>query len=77
MVSVISGHGLSKQQEKLAGINRALGVERRATEYAARHEERLIEELCLPLASALYINVPDAVKSVAWHTKEIARKLSG
>lgn len=55
----------------------ALGVERRATEYATRHEERLIEGLCLPPASALYITVLDAVKSIAWHTKEIARKLSG
>ena len=54
-----------------------LGVERRATEYATRHEERLIEGVCLPLASALYITVLDAVKSIAWHTKEIARKLRG
>jgi len=55
----------------------AQGVERRATEYATRHEERLIEGVCLPLASALYINVLDAVKSIAWHAKEIARKLMG
>ena len=55
----------------------ALGVERRATEYATQHEERLIEGVCLPLASALYITVLDAVKSIAWHAKEIARKLAG
>ena len=55
----------------------AAGVERRATEYATRHEERLIEGICLPLASALYINMLDAIKNVAWHAKEIARKLAG
>lgn len=51
------------------------GIVKRATEYATLHEERLIEGLCLPVASSLYINMLDAIKSIAWHAKEIAVKL--
>lgn len=49
----------------------------RATGYATLHEERLIEGLCLPVASSLYINMLDAVKDIAWHSKEIALKIAG
>ncbi|MFN3479718.1 MAG: hypothetical protein ACK415_04950 [Thermodesulfovibrionales bacterium] len=52
------------------------GIVRRATDYATQHEERLIEGLCLPKASALYINILDVIKSIAWHCKEIANKLA-
>lgn len=52
------------------------GIERRATDYATQHEERLIEGLCLPKASALYINILDVIKNIAWHCKEIANKLA-
>lgn len=52
------------------------GIVRRATDYATQHEERLIEGLCLPKASALYINILDAIKNIAWHCKEIANKLA-
>lgn len=51
------------------------GITRRAIEYATLHEERLVEGLCLPVASSLYINMLDAVKDIAWHAKEIAVKL--
>lgn len=51
------------------------GIVKRATEYATLHEERLIEGLCLPVASSLYINMLDAIKNIAWHAKEIATKL--
>jgi Na+/phosphate symporter len=51
------------------------GIIKRATEYATLHEDRLIEGLCLPVASSLYINMLDAVKNIAWHAKEIAAKL--
>ena len=51
------------------------GVERRAAEYATLHEERLIQGVCLPVASSLYINMLDAIKSIAWHAKEITTKL--
>lgn len=52
------------------------GIVRRATDYATLHEERLIEGLCLPKASALYINILDNIKNIAWHCKEIANKLA-
>ncbi len=52
------------------------GIVRRASDYATQHEERLIEGLCLPKASALYINILDAIKNIAWHCKEIANKIA-
>ncbi|MHA2220177.1 MAG: hypothetical protein ACXACY_30210 [Candidatus Hodarchaeales archaeon] len=52
-------------------------VEKMATEYATLHEDRLIKGVCLPAASKLYISMLDAIKSIAWHTKEIATKLVG
>jgi Na+/phosphate symporter len=52
------------------------GVIRRAIEYATFHEERLIEGLCLPVASSLYIGMLDAIKGIAWHAKEIATRLA-
>lgn len=52
------------------------GIVRRANDYATLHEERLIEGLCLPKASALYINMLDNIKNIAWHCKEIANKLA-
>ncbi|TNF53382.1 MAG: hypothetical protein JSV71_04180 [Nitrospiraceae bacterium] len=51
------------------------GVQRRAVDYATLHENRLIEGVCLPAASSVYVNMLDAIKSIAWHTKEIAAKL--
>lgn len=53
------------------------GVERRALDYATFHENRLVEGVCLPAASSVYVNMLDAIKSIAWHTKEIAAKLGG
>jgi Na+/phosphate symporter len=52
-------------------------VEKIADEYATKHEERLIEGLCAPKASQIYIQMLDAFKSIAWHAKEIAKDLSG
>jgi len=39
------------------------------------HEERLIRGECLPIASSLFIGMLEAIKSIAWHTKEITTKL--
>lgn len=50
-------------------------IEKRAIEYATLHEERLIEGLCLPAASPLYISMIDEIKDIAWHTREIAVNL--
>ncbi len=52
------------------------GIVKRALEYATLHEERLIEGLCIPFASSLYVNMLDEIKNVAWHAKEIATKLT-
>ncbi len=52
------------------------GVTRRAIEYTTQHEERLIEGLCSPVASSLYINILDRIKNIAWHAKQIAVKLA-
>ncbi len=49
-----------------------VGVGKMAAEYATLHEERLIKGVCVPVASSLYITMLDAIKSIAWHTKEIA-----
>ena len=44
------------------------------TEYATQHEERLIEGLCLPVSSSIYITMLDCIRNIAWHAKEIAIK---
>ncbi|MEW6600330.1 MAG: hypothetical protein AB1499_05120 [Nitrospirota bacterium] len=47
-------------------------VEGLANEYATLHENRLITGECLPVASSIYVGMLGAIKSIAWHTKEIA-----
>lgn len=53
------------------------GIAKDADEYATLHEERLIAGECLPMASSIYISMLDAIKNVAWHSKEISAKLVG
>ena len=53
------------------------GVGKMAREYATFHEERLIQGVCLPVSSSLYVNMLNAIKNIAWHAKEIAVKLAG
>ena len=52
-------------------------VEKIADEYATMHDERLIEGLCTPKASQIYLQMLDAFKSIAWHAREIAKDLAG
>lgn len=52
-------------------------VIRKALEYATFHEERLIEGICSPAASTLYLGMLDAIKNIAWNAKQIAVKLIG
>lgn len=47
----------------------------RADDFAAFHEQRLIEGVCAPKASALYLAAIDALKGIEWHSREIAQKL--
>ncbi|MEJ2191305.1 MAG: hypothetical protein P8Y39_03005 [Nitrospirota bacterium] len=50
-------------------------LESTANVYATLHEERLIEGLCMPRASSLYLEMIESFKGIAWHCKEIARTL--
>lgn len=51
-------------------------LESTANVYATHHEERLIEGICLPRASGLYLNMLDAFKGIAWQAREIAEDLA-
>jgi len=51
-------------------------VEKMAAEYATLHENRLVRGECMPVSSSLYVSMLEAIKSIAWHAKEIAVKLS-
>jgi Na+/phosphate symporter len=51
-------------------------ISRSANEFSTMHEERLIEGLCMPKASSLFLHILDALKGIAWHAKEIAEKLT-
>ncbi len=45
-------------------------------EYATLHEERLIEGLCLPIASPVFLKILEAVKGIAHESKVIAESIS-
>jgi hypothetical protein len=51
-------------------------IEKMADEYATLHENRLIRGECLNAASSIYVGMLEAIKSIAWHTREIASTLS-
>jgi len=53
-----------------------LEIERTADQFATLHEERLIQGLCLPKSSGLYIVMLDSIKRIAYNAKEIAQKLT-
>jgi Na+/phosphate symporter len=57
----------------LKGADKA--VEKIANEYSTKHEERLIEGLCAPKASSIFINMLEAFKNIAWHASQIAKDL--
>ncbi|NOY65330.1 MAG: hypothetical protein GXO97_08055 [Nitrospirae bacterium] len=50
-------------------------IEHTANEFATLHEERLIEGLCLPKSSGVYVMIVDSIKRIVWNAKEIAEKL--
>lgn len=52
-----------------------VSIAKNASLYATLHEERLIEGICIPAASAIYLTMLDAIKNIAWHAKEISSKL--
>jgi Na+/phosphate symporter len=43
--------------------------------YSTLHEERLVEGLCLPIATPLYLNILDAVSVISREAKAIAEEI--
>ncbi len=48
-----------------------------ATEFASFHQERLIQGLCVPRASSIYLAMVDYLRGVERHQREIVQKVSG
>ena len=51
-------------------------IENKTLEYATLHEERLIEGLCHPIASPLFLAMLNSIHDIAWDAKEIASKFA-
>ena len=51
-------------------------VSNKTLEYATLHEERLIEGLCHPIASPLFLAMLNSIHAIAWDAKEIASKFA-
>lgn len=47
-----------------------------ADDYALAHQQRLIEGVCMPRASSVYLAMLDYLKGVESHTRQIAQKLA-
>ena len=45
-------------------------------EYSTLHEERMIEGLCLPVASPLYLTMLNAIRNIGREAKNIADKIT-
>lgn len=50
--------------------------EKLASEYALFHQQRLIEGVCMPKASSVYVAILDYLRGIEWHTRQIAQKCS-
>jgi Na+/phosphate symporter len=50
----------------------AVAIEHSAERFATKHEERLIEGVCVHRASAIYLDMLGAVKDLAWHARALA-----
>jgi len=51
-------------------------VGKATTEYATRHEERLIEGLCLPVSSSVFLKILETLEGIAREAKSIAESMS-
>ncbi len=49
----------------------------KATEFASFHQQRLIEGLCMPHASSIYLAMIDYLRCVERHQREIVQKVCG
>lgn len=52
-----------------------ISVAKSTGDFLTLHDERLKEGICLPKASAIYLDLLDAFKGIAWHSKELVQKL--
>ena len=50
--------------------------EAQATEFALFHEQRLIEGVCQPKASSIYLAMLDHLRGIEWHARQVAEKLA-
>ena len=50
-------------------------LEAKAEKFAALHQDRLVEGLCMPKSSGLFIEALWAMKNIAWLSHDIARVL--
>lgn len=56
-------------------IDAGRSCETRVNEYAHFHEKRLIEGVCQPRASSIYLMMLDDIRGIEWHARQIAEKL--
>ena len=47
-----------------------------ANDFARFHEQRLIEGVCLPRASSVYLAMIDYLKGIEWHVRQVGEKLT-
>jgi Na+/phosphate symporter len=56
-------------------IEAGLSCETQAHDCAHFHEKRLVEGVCQPRASSVYLAMLDDIKGIEWHARQIAQKL--
>jgi Na+/phosphate symporter len=54
---------------------KSTGLAARANRYAEAHEARLVEGVCLPQASSLFLAIVDSLRAIDFHVREIARRI--
>jgi Na+/phosphate symporter len=56
-------------------IEAGRACETRANEYALFHEKRLVEGVCEPRSSSVYLAMLEDIKGVEWHARQIAQQM--
>ncbi len=47
----------------------------RAAAFAEAHEARLVEGVCMPQASSLFLAIIDSLRGIEWHARQIGQRL--
>jgi Na+/phosphate symporter len=68
---LLTGNRLLAQQLQEKGKR----IFRLADEFGEEHESRLIEGLCMPKASPIYLGLLESLKGIAFHSLEITEKM--